>query len=66
MSYSIKMQKNGKITLPKSVIQKLGLKPGDTVSFVAIRLRGEKCFYVTTPMSELIRLIKPNQELIPH
>ena len=65
MTYEATLQKNGKIILPKAVIQELGLNQGDKVIFVDAKLAGETYFYLTTPMSTLIRVIKSRPEPTP-
>ena len=63
MTYITKLEKNGKITLPQPIIQKLGLKKGDEVAFIENKLRSETYFYLTTPMSDLVRIFKEGEEL---
>ena len=62
MMHKATLDKNGKITLPQAIIQKLGLRKGDEVAFIEQKLRREVYFYLTTPMSDLIRNIKPSEE----
>lgn len=53
MTYEAKLEKNGKITLPKAVIQELGIIQGDIVIFWAAKCSGKTHYYLTTKINQL-------------
>jgi len=65
MTYEAKLEKNGKITLPKAVIQELGIKQGDIVIFWVAECGGKTYYYLTTHINELGRFIEIREEPTP-
>ena len=58
MKYEATLKKEGKIALPQGVIEKLRVKDGDKVAFIAEEFQKETYFYLTTPKSEMAKILK--------
>ncbi|NIO36413.1 hypothetical protein GTO27_01775 [Candidatus Bathyarchaeota archaeon] len=58
MKYEATLKKEGKIALPQVVIEKLRVKDGDKVAFIAEEFQKETYFYLTTPESEMAKILK--------
>ena len=58
MKYEATLKKEGKIALPQGVIEKLRVKDGDKVAFIAEEFQKETYFCLTTPKSEMAKILK--------